>query len=90
MLARGDRLELDDLLVDADELGSGTAGTLGSEASGARPGGSLHDFLDRAAADRIRAALRDAGDVKVDAARALGIDRTTLYRLMRKYGIAES
>jgi transcriptional regulator with GAF, ATPase, and Fis domain len=87
VLARGDRLELDDLLVDADELGSSAAGR---EASGAEPGGSLHDFLDRAAADRIRAALRDAGDVKVDAARALGIDRTTLYRLMRKYGIAGS
>jgi DNA-binding NtrC family response regulator len=87
VLGRGDQLELDDLLVDAGELDSGAAG---SEASAEQPAGSLHDFLDRAAADRIRAALREAGDVKVEAARALRIDRTTLYRLMRKYGIAES
>ena len=39
--------------------------------------------------DRIQSALRASGGVRVEAARALGIDRTTLYRLMRKYGIAE-
>ena len=31
---------------------------------------------------------KETGGVRVDAARRLGVDRTTLYRLMRKYGIA--
>jgi transcriptional regulator of acetoin/glycerol metabolism len=47
----------------------------------------LQAFLDGAAAERIRAVLADTGGVRVEAARRLGIDRTTLYRLMRKYGI---
>jgi DNA-binding NtrC family response regulator len=81
VLARSDRIEFDDLLVDPD----------GDEASKA-PSDSgraqnLHEFLDVAAAERIRAALSESGGVKVDAARRLGIDRTTLYRLMRKYAI---
>ena len=82
VLARGERLGLDDLLVDASAPDAGPPG--------AEAGGNLRDFLDRAAADRVRSALRDSGDVKVDAARALGIDRTTLYRLMRKYEIEDS
>jgi transcriptional regulator of acetoin/glycerol metabolism len=43
--------------------------------------------LAKAAADRIRTVLKEARGARGDAARRLGIDRTTLYRLMRKYGI---
>jgi DNA-binding NtrC family response regulator len=80
-LARGERIELDDLLLDAGPAGAEPA--VENEASSQ----SLHAFLERAAEDRIRAALAGNGGRRVDAARQLGIDRTTLYRLIRKYGI---
>jgi DNA-binding NtrC family response regulator len=79
VLARGDTLELDDLLLDpADEAGT-------SEPDSSPQG--LQAFLDSAAAERIRTVLAETNGVRVEAARRLGIDRTTLYRLMRKYGI---
>jgi DNA-binding NtrC family response regulator len=81
VLARGERLELDDLLMEPDPSGPGEPGIA--------PGGEgLQDFLDREAAERIRLVLRETDGVRVDAARRLGIDRTTLYRLIRKFGIA--
>ena len=49
--------------------------------------GTLQEFLDRAAALRIRKAIDSAKGNRNAAATALGIDRTTLYRLMRKLGI---
>ncbi len=77
VLARGERIEFDDLLVDPE------AEDQPSTADGA----GLQGFLDAAAAERIRAVLAEVGGVRVAAASRLGIDRTTLYRLMRKYGI---
>jgi DNA-binding NtrC family response regulator len=73
VLARDDRITLEDLLVRPTQNG-GTA---------------LSDHLDRCAAEHIRATLRATAGVRVEAARRLGIDRTTLYRLMQKYAIAE-
>jgi DNA-binding NtrC family response regulator len=49
--------------------------------------GTLQATLDRAAAARIKAALADAGGNRVDAATALGVDRTTLYRLMKRLSL---
>ncbi len=49
--------------------------------------GTLQEFLDRAAALRIRKAIDFAKGNRNAAAAALGIDRTTLYRLMRRLGI---
>ena len=46
--------------------------------------------MDAAAAERIRAVLAETGGVRVEAARRLGIDRTTLYRLIRKFGIEDA
>ena len=83
VLARGDRIDLDDLLIDP-EAAPGEADT----ESGSEPTGNLQVFLDSAAAERIRAVLDEVDGVKVKAARRLGVDRTTLYRLMRKYGIS--
>jgi DNA-binding NtrC family response regulator len=77
VLATGSRLVLDDLLLD--EATQGEAPT----------SGGLQGFLDQAARERVQAALRDAGGKRIEAARALGIDRTTLYRLMRKHGIQD-
>jgi len=76
VLARGSEIGLDDLLLDT-ERGDG-------QVSGAE---TLQVFLDRATAERIRTALDSVGGVRVEAARQLGVDRTTLYRLMRKYEI---
>jgi len=49
--------------------------------------GTLQECLDRAAAIRIAAAVQAAGGNRGAAASALGIDRTTLYRLMRRLGL---
>ncbi len=78
VLARGKLIGLDDLLVDP---GGGDNAAEAPRAEG------LGQFLERTAAERIRAVLAEAGGVRVEAAPRLGVDRTTLYRLMRKYGI---
>jgi DNA-binding NtrC family response regulator len=49
--------------------------------------GTLQECLDRAASERIKAALQSAGGNRVEAAAALGVDRTTLYRLMKRLGL---
>jgi DNA-binding NtrC family response regulator len=49
--------------------------------------GTLQECLDRAAMARIRTALKAAAGNRVDAASQLGVDRTTLYRLMKRLGI---
>ena len=79
VLARGTTLELDDLLLDPEAPST----------SPAAAGRGLQEFLDAAAADQIRAVLAETGGVRVEAARRLGIDRTTLYRLMRKYAVLD-
>jgi len=81
VLARGDTIELADVAIEPDTTDAGSI----------RPGdgASLRAFLDAAAADRIRTVLREVGGVKAEAARKLGIDRATLYRLMGKLDIGE-
>jgi DNA-binding NtrC family response regulator len=44
----------------------------------------LQEFLDRAAISKIKAALETAKGNRAEAATALGVDRTTLYRLMKR------
>ena len=80
-LARSETIEMDDLLLEPRQAGEDAS------ASGAGSAGNLHDFLEGAAEERIRLVLADTGGKRVEAARRLGIDRTTLYRLIRKYGI---
>jgi len=75
VLAIGDTIELADV-----EPGSASTG---EEATG-----TLAELLDRATAEHVRRVLADCDGKRVEAAKRLGIDRTTLYRLMRKHELS--
>ena len=75
VLAEGPRIELGDLVPGEASEGEGEGPV------------SLAAHLDRATKAHIRRALEDTGGKKAEAAARLGIDRTTLYRLMRKHGL---
>jgi DNA-binding NtrC family response regulator len=77
VLARDAAITPEDLLLEAGSRSP-------ARAAG---GGTLQEALDGAAAARIRAALAAADGERTAAARALGVDRTTLYRLMRRLGL---
>ena len=79
VLARDATITPEDLLLEASPPRTATGP--------ATADGTLQGCLDHAAETRIRAALAAAGGSRLDAARALGIERTTLYRMMRRLGI---
>jgi DNA-binding NtrC family response regulator len=78
VLAREEEISAEDLLIEQR-----SAPATPSEAE------TLQECLDRATAERVRAALSAVGGQRAEAARALGIDRTTLYRLMKRLGIGD-
>lgn len=49
----------------------------------------LQTYLDEAAERHIRGVLARHHGRRAEAARALGVERTTLYRLMKKFAIAD-
>ncbi len=48
---------------------------------------TLTHYIDRATRSHIAATLEACGGVKIEAAKRLGIERTTLYRLMKKFSL---
>jgi DNA-binding NtrC family response regulator len=84
--AEGPDLEDDAALLEAALEGEseppGPAATLEG------PPEPLSHFLSRATRAYVTEVLRRAGGRRAEAARLLGIDRTTLYRLMKRHGIA--
>jgi DNA-binding NtrC family response regulator len=84
VLAREDQISLADLLLDST-AGPGAGGRSGSDDEDAEL--PLQQYLDRAAERRIRGALARCEGRRAEAARSLGVERTTLYRLMKKFGI---
>jgi DNA-binding NtrC family response regulator len=77
VLARGETITPEDLLLEPPKTASPEAA----------PQGTLQEAIDRATKTRIAAALESTGGRRAEAAEALGIERTTLYRLMKRYGI---
>ena len=76
VLAREDEISLADLLLEP-----AAAPTSGDENL------PLQTYLDRAAERHIRGVLARHQGRRAEAARALGVERTTLYRLMKKFDI---
>lgn len=78
VLSTSDILEKDDFLFLAE-------GSVASEVAVKDP--SLKSFIDRQTKKYIIKILNDKDWVKQDAAEVLDIDRTTLFRMMKKYDI---
>ncbi len=76
VLARGDRIQAEDLLLRDRPRPAPTGAPR-----------TLQEALDAASISAVQRALQDAQGVRSEAARALGIDRTTLYRIMRRHGL---
>ena len=92
ILARGDEIRADHLLfqsdaVDASQQTATTAGLTTTAASSASSGVSLSRRLDAIERRELMAALEKHGGNKAEVARALGIQRTTLYYRLKKLGI---
>jgi len=77
VLTRGDEIQPEDLLLDGPRRAAPHPADVGTLQSG----------LEIAAAQRIRAALEAAGGRRAEAAALLGIDRTTLFRWMKRLGL---
>ena len=76
VLARGDVIEPEDLLLEEAR-----------SAAHAAASGTLQDALDQVTVERVRSALEQAGGNRGAAARRLGIERTTLYRMMKRFAL---
>jgi len=85
-----DKVEEDELHLAPSAPEAATLPQVADVASVASPedeADTLQATLDRAATVRIKAALDAAGGNRNEAATMLGVDRTTLYRLMKRLGL---
>lgn len=78
VLARENEIQMEDLLLEE---------SAGLSLSPDDDPLTLHQYLDQMAASRIRKTLEQVQYKRIKAAEKLGIDRATLYRLMKKLGI---
>jgi len=74
-------------VLEPDDLSFDLALTSAAASASAAPHPSIFDEIAQAEAERIRAALREAGGSKARAARLLGLPRTTLNDRLRKLAI---
>ena len=79
VLARSDTIEPEDLLLE-----SAPSAAAVSDADAEL---TLQETLDRSTAQRVRAALTACNGRRAEAAALLGIERTTLYRLIKRHGL---
>jgi DNA-binding NtrC family response regulator len=79
VLTRTEEIGVEDLLL---ERSASASSDVASE-------GTLQEILDRAAAETIRRALASTGGKKKEAAARLGIERTTLFRWMKRLGLGD-
>jgi DNA-binding NtrC family response regulator len=77
ILGRGDEVLAEDLLLEPRPVAADAAAT----------DGTLQEAVDRAVAERIRSALVESKGRKSEAAARLGIERTTLFRWMKRLGL---
>jgi len=77
VLARSDEIGVEDLLLGSTQKDEGSDDS-----------GTLQESLDRSARERIREALEASGGKKAEAAARLGIERTTLFRWMKRLGLS--
>jgi DNA-binding NtrC family response regulator len=78
VLGRGEEIHGEELLLDRRAAVNAMAGG----------GVTLQEAVDRAVEERIRSALAESGGRKAEAAAVLGIERTTLFRWMKRLGIS--
>ena len=91
VLSRTGRIDLEDLPEELSSLALAGPAWPTSSSGPARGGRSptLAEALAEPEKQIIRAALRAHGGSRTATARALGINRTTLYKKMKKYGLLE-
>ena len=87
VLAREEEITLADLLIEPGARARTVADGEAAADGGADEALPLQAYLDRAAERRIRGALARCQGRRAEAAHSLGVERTTLYRLMKKFGI---